>query len=243
MLRDIGGKPLILHTLDSARRARSVSRVIVATDAAEIFDIVTRSGGEAMMTSPEHRSGSDRVAEVAADMPDGSLIINVQGDEPLISGETIDRTVHALLNDDEAQMSSTYSLITEKAELFDPNVVKAVVGENGYAMYFSRSPVPFPRDAALAFDNDLEKAVEAMPEMLSQFKRHTGLYVYRREFLLQMTAMPQTVTENTEMLEQLRALENGAKIKLVEAKETSIGVDTQKDLDAVAKILASSDRV
>jgi len=237
MLLEIAGKPLILHTLEQASKARNVSRVIVATDDERIFSVVTKYGGEAVITSSTHLSGSDRLAEVALDLPAGSIIVNVQGDEPLIAPETIEKAVNALIEDDGADISTTCETIKSKAELLNGNVVKVVVGDAGYAIHFSRSPMPFPREASLRWYGDPGRAIDEEPELLSLFRKHTGLYVYRREYLLEFTKLAQTRLEQTEMLEQLRALENGAKIRVVEVSESSIGVDTAQDFERVRIIL------
>jgi 3-deoxy-manno-octulosonate cytidylyltransferase (CMP-KDO synthetase) len=239
MLREIAGKPLIIHTLERARSAKTIDRVIVATDDERILNVVRNAGGEAVMTSPDHQSGSDRIAEVARDLPNGSIIVNVQGDEPIIPPETIDAAVGALHDDPDADMSTTCEPITEHwAELLNGNVVKVVVGDNGYALFFSRSPMPWPREASLRYGGEPGKAIEAEPEILKDhYRKHTGLYVYRREFLLQFASWPQTRLEKWEMLEQLRALEHGAKIRVVEAVGGSIGVDTEEDLEMVHQML------
>jgi 3-deoxy-manno-octulosonate cytidylyltransferase (CMP-KDO synthetase) len=239
MLREIAGRPLILHTLDRAKRAKTVDRVIVATDDERIANVVRESGGEAVITSAEHESGSDRIAEVAKDLPEGSIVVNVQGDEPVLPPETIDLAVKALLDDPHADMSTTCEPITDlHSELLNGNVVKVVVGENGYALYFSRSPMPWPREASLRYGGDLNKAIEAEPGLLRHhYRKHTGLYAYRREFLLEYASWPQTELEKWEMLEQLRALEHGANIRVVEATGTSIGVDTEEDLERVRQII------
>lgn len=237
LLREIAGKPLIVHTFERAKAAKSVSRVIVATDDEAIRGAVIAAGGEAQMTSPEHSSGSDRVAEVAAGLPEGSIIVNVQGDEPLIAPETIDAAVEAILETEESDIVSVYETFESASEVFDPNNVKVVTGKAGYALYFSRSPMPWPRDASLKHGGDAIRAVESEPELLAHFKKHTGLYVYRREYLLEFSKMPQTPLEKFEMLEQLRALENGARIKLVKAAANSIGVDTEDDLEKVRRVL------
>jgi 3-deoxy-manno-octulosonate cytidylyltransferase (CMP-KDO synthetase) len=191
------------------------------------------------MTSPDHRSGSDRIAEVAENLPAGSIIVNVQGDEPLIAPDTIDAAVYALKDDNAAEMSTTSEPIGDILELLNSNVVKVVVGNNGYAIYFSRSPVPFLRDAALRHGGDQDSAIIEEPDLIANFRKHTGLYVYRREYLLRFSKLPQTKLEQIEMLEQLRALEDGAKIRVVDAIGTSIGVDTQGDLERVRPILES----
>ena len=237
LLCDVAGKPLILHTLGQAMRSRTVSRVIVATDDVRIFNVVNASGAEAVMTSPDHNSGSDRIAEVAENLPRGSIIVNVQGDEPMISPDTIDAAVNALVGDDNADISTTSETIDSISDLMNSNVVKVVTSEQGYALYFSRAPMPFPREAAQRHGGDPKETLAAEPELISIFRKHTGLYVYRREYLLRFTKMPQSKLERIEMLEQLRALENGAKIRVVEVSESSIGVDTAEDLERVRGLL------
>jgi 3-deoxy-manno-octulosonate cytidylyltransferase (CMP-KDO synthetase) len=237
MLLPIAGKPLILHTLERAIEARSVDRVIVATDNKLIFDVVSEYGGEAVMTASYHSSGSDRIAEVAELLPETSIVVNIQGDEPVISPETIDRAVSALLEDDAADMSTTWEPIESLWDLLNGNNVKVSVGDNGFALYFSRSPFPWPREASLRHGGDPNDAIEEEPELLQNYKKHTGLYVYRREYLLKFTKLPQTWLEKYEMLEQLRAIENGARIKVVKAADRSIGVDTQEDYERVKALL------
>lgn len=239
MLLPLVGKPLILHTLERATEAKTVDRVIVATDDSRIFDAVKEFGGEAVMTASYHRSGSDRIAEVAESLPENSVIVNVQGDEPVISPETIDRAVSALLEDDSADMSTTWEPIETLWELLDGNNVKVAVGDKGYALYFSRSPFPWPREASLRYGGDPNQAIEEEPDLRKNYKKHTGLYVYRREYLLKFTKMAPTWLEQYEMLEQLRALENGARIRVVQAVGNSIGVDTQEDYDRVRAFLES----
>jgi len=240
LLLPIAGKPLILHTLEQAKKAAGVSAVIVATDDKRIFDAVTDSGNDAVMTSADHRSGSDRIAEVASGLPEGSIIVNVQGDEPLIPPETIDKAITAMIEDDAADMSTTCEPITSLWDLLNGNNVKVVVGDRGYALHFSRSPMPWPREASLRYGGDPNQAIEEEPELLLNFRKHTGLYVYRREYLLKFTKLPQTRLEKFEMLEQLRALENGAKIKVIDVSESSIGVDTQEDFQRARAIIESA---
>lgn len=242
LLLPIAGKPLILHTVDRAREAATVDEVIVATDDQRIFDVVVNRGHQAVMTSPDHQSGSDRIAEVAVNLPEGSIIVNVQGDEPVISPATIDRAVEALLQDADADIATTCEPIESLGGLLNGNNVKVVTSDSGYALYFSRSPMPWPREAGLRYGGDLSRAVEAEPELLRSFKKHTGLYVYRREFLLKFTRMQQTKLEKVEMLEQLRALENGAKMRVVDAAARSIGVDTDEDLKLVRTILEAEEK-
>jgi 3-deoxy-manno-octulosonate cytidylyltransferase (CMP-KDO synthetase) len=236
LLRLLGDKPLILHTLEQTKKAKNINRIIVATDDERIFRIICESGNEAVMTHRNHQSGSDRIAEVAEVLPENSIIVNVQGDEPLISPTTIERAVDALLNDSTVVMSTTCEVIKEVKDVLSNDVVKVVTDENGFALYFSRSPIPFPRDAVKRFGT-LENALQNESGLIKFFRKHTGLYVYRREFLLKYTKLPQSNLEKTEMLEQLRALENGAKIKVIEVEESSIGVDTAEDLERVKMYL------
>lgn len=237
MLRDIGGKPVIIRTAERAGNSALVTRVIVATDDRRIFDAVSDAGIETVMTSSEHNSGSDRVAEAAEALPANSIIVNLQGDEPLISPETIDRAVNAMLADKIADIVTVAEAFTDAAEISNPNAVKVVSDANGRALYFSRSPIPCPRDAAMRHSGDLFVALQSEPDLLAHFRKHCGLYVYRREYLLEFTKMPQTRLEKLEMLEQLRALENGAYIKVVESSGRSIGVDTEEDLAKVDALL------
>jgi len=239
LLLPIDGRPLIAHTIERARSASTVSRVIVATDDQRIFDAVIGVGAEAVMTSTDHRSGTDRLAEVAATLPDDCIIVNVQGDEPMIAPETIDAAVQALIDDEDADMATTCEPIESLGDLLNGNIVKVVVGDSGYALYFSRSPMPFPRDASLKYDGDPGRAIHEEPELLSLFRKHTGLYVYRREYLLRLSKLPPTQLEQIEMLEQLRALEDGADIRVVNAAGSSIGVDTQDDYEKVRELLES----
>ena len=236
LLLIIHGKPLILHTLTQAKKARNISRVIVATDSKRIFEVVSESGNEAVLTSDKHQSGSDRIAEVAETLPEGSIIVNVQGDEPLISPSTIEQAVDAVLQDPTIEMATTCEAIHEIQDVLSSDVVKVVTDENGFALYFSRSPIPFPREAVKKYEN-LENALHNDTNLISGFRKHTGLYVYRREFLLRYTKMAQSNLEKSEMLEQLRALENGVRIKVVEVSEISIGVDTKEDFERVKNIL------
>ena len=242
MLLQIAGKPLVIHTLERVREAKSVTRIIAATDDARIFAAVEKAGFEPALTSPHHRSGSDRIAEVATGLPENSLIVNVQGDEPLISPRTIDAAVNGLINDSLADISTTCETVETGGDVTDTNVVKVVSDVDGYALYFSRSLIPFPRDAVNRHGS-LTAALTAELTLLKLFRKHTGLYVYRREFLLKYNRMERTAAEDAEMLEQLRALEHGAKIKVVEVAEKSIGVDTPADFERVSKLLAGDERV
>lgn len=239
LLLPINGKPLIFYTIEQAKKARGVSRVVVATDSEQILDAVRANGDEAILTDKNHQSGSDRIAEVANSLPAESIVVNVQGDEPLISPNTIERAVEAILQNDLIQMTTTCETIHDAKDVLSADIVKVVSDACGFALYFSRSPVPFPREAVKKYGT-LETALREEKKLLALFRKHTGLYVYRREFLLEYTKREQTDLEKTEMLEQLRALETGARIKVVEVAETSIGVDTLEDFERVKKILENS---
>ena len=234
-LLPIGGKPLVLWVAERALAASTVNRVIVATDDSRILDVVRSGGFEAMMTRSDHASGSDRVAEVARDLKAG-IIVNVQGDEPLIDPETIDRAVNALVDDPEASVATTSEPIAGAADVLSPAVVKVIVDGAGRATSFSRAPIPFPAEAVRRHGS-LAAALQNEPALLSLFRKHTGLYAYRREFLLEFTDWPQSPKERAESLEQLRALERGVTIKVVEAASPSIGVDTMEDLERVRAIV------
>lgn len=229
---------MILWVVESALSAGNISRAIVATDDERIAVAVRQGGFEAVMTSPSHQSGSDRLAEVAAALDDADVIVNVQGDEPLISPRTIERAVDELINADEAEIVTTCEMITDAADVTSPDVVKVVCDRGGRALYFSRSPIPYPRDAVRRHGS-LSAALENEPELLNLFRKHTGLYAYRRSFLLEYAGWPQTRLERTEALEQLRALERGATILVVESDSPSIGVDTMEDLERVRAMLAN----
>jgi 3-deoxy-manno-octulosonate cytidylyltransferase (CMP-KDO synthetase) len=186
------------------------------------------------MTSAAHASGSDRLAEAAAQV-EADFVVNVQGDEPLIAPETIDRAVEALKRDGGAAVATVWEPTACAADVLSADVVKVVAGAGGRALYFSRSPVPFPREAVRRYGS-LGAALEIEPGLLRTFRKHAGLYVYRREFLLEYAGWPQTPLELAESLEQLRLLERGHAICLAEAAAPSIGVDTEEDLRRVRAV-------
>jgi 3-deoxy-manno-octulosonate cytidylyltransferase (CMP-KDO synthetase) len=235
-LLEIAGKPLIVWVAERARAASTISRTIVATDDPRIADAVSAAGFDAVITRADHLSGTDRIAEVAHNLS-ADIIVNVQGDEPLIDPVTIDRAVNALIEDSDAQMSTTWEAITEAQDVSNPSVVKVTVDDNGYATRFSRNPNSFPNQA-VEKAGPSESSSDASG-LLFDFKKHTGLYAYRRDFLLQFARWPQSENEKKESLEQLRALDRGVKIKVVEAASTSIGVDTMEDLERVRAMMMS----
>lgn len=234
-LLDLAGLPMILHVVNRAHQAPSIQRVIVATDDERVFQVVKEAGAEVWLTSPHHRTGTDRLAEVAAQL-EAEIIVNVQGDEPLIEPATIEAAVAPLLADSSIVMSTTCEPIESAAAVLNPNVVKVVVDNAGFALYFSRNPLPYAR-AEAQLHGSLEAALQAQPELLSSYAKHTGMYAYRREFLLTYAKLPPTPLEQTELLEQLRALEHGYRIRVVKVAERSIGVDTPEDLELVRRLL------
>ena len=224
-LADIAGRPMIEHVYRRAAEAASVGRVIVATDDARIKAAVERFGGECVMTSASHQSGTDRLAEVAASLSE-DVIVNVQGDEPLLEPSMIDAAVAPFVSDASLMMSTLRKRITDPAELQSPHVTKVVVDRDGFALYFSRAPIPFTRSG--------QPAAPAW--------RHVGLYVYRRACLLRLARLPQTDLERAEALEQLRALEHGIRIQAIETVHDTIGVDTPEDLVRVRRICGGTAR-
>jgi 3-deoxy-manno-octulosonate cytidylyltransferase (CMP-KDO synthetase) len=219
-LAAIDGRPMIEHVYQRAKRARTVSRVIVATDDLRIATAVIEFGGEVKLTRADHRSGTDRLAEVAAKL-DCDIVVNVQADEPLIDPGAIDEAV-AAFTDPGVLITTLYRRITDAAELKNPNIVKVAIDRGGFALYFSRAPIPYVRDPRGGF-----------PPMY----RHVGLYAYRRSALMVFAALEPTPLERAEALEQLRALEHGIRIKAVETAYDSFGVDTPEDLEHVRRLL------
>ena len=243
-LIEINGKPMVCWVAERAQAARNVDRVIVATDSQEIVDAVSARGIEARLTDANHTSGTDRVAEVATTIPDAEIIVNVQGDEPLIAPETIERAVDTMADEmsktNGAGIVTTCEPIESLDQLLNFNVVKVVIDDDGNAVYFSRSPIPFPSEATNRHGGEPERALEAEPELFKFFRKHTGLYVYRRDVLLEFTRWPPAKLEMIEALEQLRALAHGVKIKVVEACSASIGVDTAEDLELLKVQMAQT---
>jgi 3-deoxy-manno-octulosonate cytidylyltransferase (CMP-KDO synthetase) len=227
---------MIVWVAERAAAASRVKRVIVATDDSRVVDVVQANGYEAVMTRADHASGTDRLAEVVNRLDGLDIIVNVQGDEPLISPETIDLAIIALEAHPEAGIATTWEPINSVADVLSPDVVKIVVSQDQRALYFSRSPIPYPRDVVTKHGS-LEVALKQEPGLLRKLKKHTGLYVYRRDVLMSFTNWPRGELEKHERLEQLRALENGVTIVAVEAARGSIGVDTAADLQRVQAMM------
>ena len=220
-LADIAGKPMIQRVYEQVSKAKKPALVIVATDDQRVVDKVESFGGTALMTQPNHPTGTDRLAEVASHHQDIDVIINVQGDEPLIDADVIDQLAELFLEDADLQMATVASPLLEE-EYDEPSAVKVICNKRGDAMYFSRSLIPYPRHA---FIN---------PPM-----KHVGIYAYRRQFLLDYAKMDPTPAEETESLEQLRALENGYAIRVIKTDKRFVGVDTPEDLERVNAIFSS----
>lgn len=224
----IQGLPMIQHVCQRVARAQTVDQVIVATDDRRIAEVVSGFGGSAVMTRSDHPTGTDRLAEVAEQL-DSRLIVNVQGDEPLIEPEMIDQAVRPLLDDPSIKMGTLASRIEQIEDFYNPNVVKLVRNQQGFALYFSRAPIPWPRDLSR------EELATALDRVV--LLRHIGLYVYRRDFLLAYPNLPKTPLESLENLEQLRALESGARLHVAETDFACHGVDTPADLSRVEDLL------
>lgn len=218
-LRDIAGKPMICRVYERAVQAEKIEKALVATDDQRIYDAVKNRGGDAMMTSRDHPTGTDRLAEVAAAYEDMDVIINVQGDEPLIEPALIDELAGLFEDAPELMMATVMTELKDEEEARNPNNVKVITDKKGYALYFSRSLIPYPRNSGKA----------------PVFK-HIGIYAYRREFLLRYAKLSPTPLEQAESLEQLRVLENGYRIKVLKTDCRFVGVDTEEDLALVNQI-------
>ena len=222
----IKDKPMIQWVYERTVRSRLVQRVVVATDDDRIAEAVHAAGGEAIMTDQDHATGTDRIAEVARTLT-ADIVVNVQGDEPLIMPEVIDAAVQPLIDDPAIVMATLAKRIDDPAEVADPNVVKVVFDAQGFALYFSRAPIPWDRDAWTG-----KTSFRDLANTGPRYK-HIGLYVYRRDFLLSYATMAQTPLETIERLEQLRALEQGHRIKVVVTEQESLGVDIPDDLGKI----------
>ena len=242
------GKPVIQHVYENAKDSRLAEDVIVATDSEAVFEKVLSFGGKAMMTSGEHASGTDRVAEVAG-KSDCDIIVNVQGDEPLIKAEMIDAVITLLTADSSADIGTLVKRIDMPEDVVNPNVVKTVFNHENFALYFSRAPIPYHRDSnesQVTSDKLKEKDKNSLLDTNNSslaaryYYKHIGIYSYRRDALLKLTGIKPSRLEEIEKLEQLRALENGFKIKVAETSFETIGVDTPKDLERVEKWLSLS---
>jgi 3-deoxy-manno-octulosonate cytidylyltransferase (CMP-KDO synthetase) len=218
----LAGKPMIQRVYERAKLAKQANQVIVATDDERIVKAVEAFGGEARMTRTDHRTGTERVAEVAAHV-EGDIFVNVQGDEPLLDPAAVDAAVSSQLEEPAASISTVATPIKTPGDIMDPNVVKTVLDFDGNALYFSRAPIPWVRDAA--------------SKTLVRHLKHLGLYVFQREALLEYATLPQGELERIEQLEQLRWMENGWKIRVAEVEHDAVSVDVPEDVARVEKLL------
>ncbi len=223
-LAPIAGKPMIQHVVERVRLATHPVEIVVATEDERIQKAAESFGASAILTRADHKTGTDRVAEVAAHIP-AAIYINVQGDEPLIDAGTIDRVIEAMLEDESIQLATPCSGITSQPDIMDPNVVKVVLDFDGDALYFSRAPIPWVRDTGM--------------KVAARHLKHIGLYGYRRDTLLEFPTLPPGELERVEQLEQLRWMENGFKIRVVETEYDAVSVDVPADVAKVEKILSA----
>jgi 3-deoxy-manno-octulosonate cytidylyltransferase (CMP-KDO synthetase) len=227
-LVDLLGKPMVQRVYEQVGKATLPTRVIVATDDRRIASVVRKFGGEVVMTSPDIKSGSDRVAAVAREV-EGDLFVNVQGDEPLLVPEMIDQAVRVVLDDPLTEVGTLVKKIGSEEELLNPGIVKVTFDSRGTALYFSRSVIPFVRDVA-----DQSQWLRH-----HTFYKHIGIYVFRKEFLLKYSTMPESGLERVERLEQLRILEGGFKIKVGITQYDSVPIDTREDVQRVLALLSA----
>ena len=220
-LADIGGNPMIQHTYENCLKSKLLNDVVVAVDDQKVAQVINDFGGKAIMTPKEIQTGSDRIAYAAKSLPHAKIVVNIQGDEPFIKGGMIDQAIEPLLFDLSVNVSTLAKKIETVQELKSASVVKVVFDYNNFALYFSRSPIPYVRNAK----TNLDRIINA------DIYKHIGLYVYRREALLRFTELEQTDLEKIEKLEQLRMLENSFKIKIVVTEYENLAVDTPEDLD------------
>ncbi len=217
-LIEVEGKPIIQWVYEKASAVKQADEVIVATDHEEIYNCVKSFGGHVEMTREDHKCGSDRIAEVAQRHPEMDYIVNLQGDEPMITPESIDSVITALKTGENADIATLLRVIDDEKEVENPNLVKCVIDNNNFALYFSRSKIPYERNFGEAV-----------------FYGHIGLYGYKREALFKMTSLPQTMLEKTESLEQLRALQSGMRIITSIVNFKPIGIDTKEDVEEFKK--------
>jgi 3-deoxy-manno-octulosonate cytidylyltransferase (CMP-KDO synthetase) len=224
LLADFCGKPVIQHTWENAKKSNFIDDLIIATDDKRIYNAAKGFGANVVYTSISHKSGSDRLTEVAASL-DARVIVNIQADEPLLNPIMIDDVAEAVLKDNTLVMATLCHKINSAKEIHDPNVVKVVFDRNGLALYFSRSVIPYER-----IDPDDKSQV-------TDYYKHIGIYAYAKDFLFTFKSLPESRLEKIEKLEQLRVLENGYRIKVIETKFDTIGIDTPEDLKKAVEMI------
>ena len=220
LMQDLAGKPVILRTYEAAVNTKLFQAVYVVTDSKEIFDLIKENGGDVIMSKKEHESGSDRIAEAVADL-DVDIVVNVQGDEPFIDQESLEKVIQVFKKDSqkEIDLASLMTPITEWEEIENPNTVKVIVDNQDFALYFSRSPIPYPRDKQGG----------------ATYYKHKGIYAFRKQAIQDFTQLPLLPLEATEKIEAIRFLEYGKKIKMVETHVTGVEIDTPEDLERARK--------
>ncbi len=220
-LADIGGKPMLQHTYESVLKSKLINEIIIAVDDEKVASVARSFGAKVIMTPKEISTGSDRIAYVARDLPSAKIIVNIQGDEPFIVGDMIDQAIEPLLFDKSVNVSTLVKKIETVEELKSPSIPKVVFDYQNNALYFSRSPIPYVRDAKTNYERISN----------ADIYKHIGLYVFRKEALLKFTSLEPTELENVEKLEQLRMIENGMKIKIVVTEYDNLAIDTPEDLE------------
>ncbi len=241
ILASLDGKPLVEQVWRRVVRAERLDRVVVATDDERIAAVCRAFGADVAMTSADHPSGTDRVAEVAARIGDlFDVVVNVQGDEPFVTGTSLDRLVAAFEVDDPPEMATLAEPIHRVEDLFDPNHAKVVTTTDGRALYFSRSPIPYHRGSEARLGEDFRPALPGRPGGLAGYFKHQGIYAYRTDVLLALTRIPPSPLEQDEGLEQLRALQAGFTIRVVPSDFRSVTVETPADLERAAMVLAEA---
>ncbi len=240
-LAPLGGRTLLERVWRRASEARRIERLVVATDDERIAEACRSFGAEALMTSPDHASGTDRVAEIALRLDRFfGVLVNIQGDEPFVTPTCLDRLVDAFDVERPPEMATLAEPLADAGELFDPNVVKVVTALDGRALYFSRAPIPYHRGSATRLAADFREALSERPGGLSGYRKHQGIYAYRRETLLALTRLRPSPLEREEGLEQLRALQAGLAIRVLDSDFHSVAVDTPEDLARAASLLAEA---
>jgi 3-deoxy-manno-octulosonate cytidylyltransferase (CMP-KDO synthetase) len=235
VLVDIAGKPMLRHVWERAKKASLLDDVIIATDDEAVVKAARRFGAKVVLTSADHKSGTDRVTEVVNPL-DTKVVVNIQADEPLIHPAMINELVSVLLNDPRLVMATLAKRITSEKDIHDPNIVKVVIDREGFAMYFSRAGIPYNRQDP---NQSGSGQAAAGAFLTNSHYKHIGIYAYTKDFLFTFTNMPVSKLETTEKLEQLRVLENGYRIKVVETAYDTISVDTAEDLTKVRNILGA----
>ncbi|MFQ5952962.1 MAG: 3-deoxy-manno-octulosonate cytidylyltransferase [Candidatus Omnitrophota bacterium] len=240
VLADINKKPMVQYVWEKAKMAHEIDEVIVAVDKEKVFKAVESFGGKAVFTSPEQPSGTDRVAEAVNEI-DADVIVNVQADEPLIHPMMIDELAQVFEYERNVQMATLIKRIHKKEEITDPNIVKVVIDRKGFALYFSRNPVPFVQRSGAGGSESTPYAAD-LENVSGRYYKHIGLYAYTKDFLYTYTNLPKAALEVEERLEQLRVLEHGYKIRTIETRYDTVGVDTPEDLEKVKEILRRTEQ-